>query len=167
MDSDNNNENECPSCPPSFLLLAVLNEEETRTTLSATATHPLSTSQLSVISAPSNEEAAKEPTPFSNLRIDDKFWLDQMQDLGCTKDDLPKTSYKANKIPPFGPDDNIFYYFELSSIAIDYMHYFKTMKNDGRGWYKIPKNLTDVKMKITGLLLSMKKNVNISKYILD
>ena len=75
--------------------------------------------------------------------------------------------YKANKIWLFGPNDKKLYYYKLSSIAVDYTKCFKKMSNDGSGWYKIPKNPTNVKMKIIGLLSSMRKLDHTSKYVLN
>ena len=68
-----------------------------------------------------------------------------------------KKTYKKSKIPGYGPDEAPIYYFDLTSIAIDWLKSFKAQHLLGRGWNKIPKNATDGKMKIIQRLLQMRK----------
>ena len=89
--------------------------------------------------------------PYSEIRIAEELWLSRIQDKGCAKEFLPKATYRQNKIPCYGPNDE--YYYELASIAIDYIKSINLRKVEGLGWDGFPKNMTDVKVKIVGLLL--------------
>ena len=71
-------------------------------------------------------------------------------------------SYRRKQIPKYGP--NILFYVGLSSIAINYIISFK---KDATLWNIIPKNTTDVKMKIIELLITLRKMSLNSKYVLD
>ena len=49
------------------------------------------------------------------------------------------------------------YYYNLNSIAIDYLKIFVNEYTCGRGWAKVPKNKTDAKVKIIDVLLAIRK----------
>ena len=50
---------------------------------------------------------------------------------------------------------------------IDYIKAFTTDHMLGRGWAKIPKNISDAKVKIIRLLLALRKEDEMGMYILD
>ena len=121
-------------------------------------------------SAPSGDSYPSAPTPaappvrieipndeYKHLRISNDDWTARIQDQVCYYDDLPKKTYRAKKVIPFGPKDAEKYYYGLSSIAIDYIVGFKKMNELGVGWKKIPKNISNVKTSIISLLLKMRK----------
>ena len=105
-----------------------------------------------------DDEPLKEnDTTFGNVKIPDDEWKRRIQDGGCAISELKKKTYKKNKIPGYGPKEAPIYYFDLTSVAIDWLKNFKSENQLGRGWNKIPKNPTDVKMKIVERLLAMRK----------
>ena len=71
------------------------------------------------------------------------------------------------KIPPVGPPESPMYYYNISSIAIDYLKKFSTEKELGNGWNKVPVNMTNAKDKIIGLLLSLRRQENGGVYVLE
>ena len=78
---------------------------------------------------------------FYNLRIDDAIWHQRIQDVGCTKEALPHTTYLRSKIPPIGPEGHGIYYYNLTAVAIDIIKKMVIEKEMGRGWNKAPKIL--------------------------
>ena len=68
---------------------------------------------------------------------------------------LPKKTYRSNKIPPFGLEEEHIYYYGLSSIAIDYIKSINTEKASRNCWSSFPENFTDIKMKIINILLRL------------
>ena len=107
----------------------------------------------------------KEPSSYSTIRIDDHVWSSRLQDVGCSLESLPKRSYRQNKVPPYGPNST--YYYDLSSIAIDYIKNIAQAKKNGYGWKRLPKNITDVKLKLIGLLLELRTETEDGTYVLD
>ena len=94
---------------------------------------------------------------YTTIRIDDALWSHRLQDNGCSLAMLPKATYNRSKIPPVGPKESPTYYYNISSIAIDYLKTMRTEQELSRGWKKVPVNQTDAKNKIIGLLLSLRK----------
>ena len=78
-----------------------------------------------------------------------------LQDQGCNKCELKKRICKQSKIPVCGPPKASIYYYELISIAIDYVKKFKKEHKLGKGWNKMPDNTTDTKVKIIKRLLAI------------
>ena len=103
---------------------------------------------------------------FMAIRIEDRLWQQRIQDEGCVKKDLPKRTYLSSNIPPIGPTETCLYYYHLSSIAIDFLKKMFVEKEMGRGWVKIPKNRTDVKLKIIERLLALRRRDDQGKYSL-
>ena len=62
-----------------------------------------------------------------------------------------------SRIAGYGPLEAPIFYYDLTSIAIDYLRNVKAQNELGRGWNKIPKNVTDCKLKIISRLLAMRK----------
>ena len=58
------------------------------------------------------------------------------------------------------------YYYHLTSIAIDMASKMEIEKNMGRGWAKLPKNKTNVIVKILERLLALKKKKD-DEHVLD
>ena len=104
---------------------------------------------------------------YSTVRIQDDLWNQRIQDIGCTKDLLPLKTYKRSQIPPIGPVDSQLFYFHLTAIAIDYFKVFGTDSVLGRGWAKVPKNKSDAKVKIIGVILALRKENTDGKFVLD
>ena len=107
------------------------------------------------------------PIKYSAIRIEEVVWEMRLQDLGCSKDELQKHTYRQNKIPPFGPKENPKYYPHLSAIAVDFFKSIISERNEDRGWARIPKNNTDAKLRIIELLLRMRKLGDDDSYFLD
>ena len=80
-----------------------------------------------------------------------------MQGEGCKLECLPKKTYRGNKIPPFGQEEEPIYYYGLSSIAIDYIKSINIEKATGNSWSSLPKNFTDIKMRIINILLRLQR----------
>lgn len=70
-------------------------------------------------------------------------------------------------IPPIGPKESPLFYFDLSSIAIDYVKRMVIDKEMRRGWANLPKNKTNVKLKIIERLLALQKRTNNGDYTLE
>ena len=51
-------------------------------------------------------------------------------------------------ISPIGPKKSPLYYAGISIITIDYVKRMTTKKEIKRGWVKLPKNKTDIKVEI-------------------
>ena len=102
------------------------------------------------------------PIPYSNVRIDETTWNQRIQDLGCSKNEMPHKSYRSKQIPPYGADK--IYYYHLSSIAIDYIASFKEHPEE---WTRIPHNITNVKAKIIEIILKLRNKTNKENFTLD
>ena len=76
---------------------------------------------------------------YANIMIPTVEWENMLQDVGCTKQELKVKQYKNHNIASYGPKEDPLYYYNLSSIVIDYIKYFKREKELGRGWNKVPK----------------------------
>ena len=101
--------------------------------------------------------------PYPSLRVSTKDWEQRLQDMRCLKTEMPTKTYRSKQIPGYGRMKT--YYFHLSAISIDYILFFK---EDTSNWCRVPKNITDVKMKIIELLLTMRKYDEVVKqYTLD
>ena len=83
----------------------------------------------------------------SEVMIENRLWHQRMQDKGCSKDKLPKLSYRKSRIMALGTKELPIYYYDLTLIAIDLSHKMEDERKMGRGWAKLPKNITDVKQK--------------------
>ena len=102
--------------------------------------------------------------PYSYMLIGSKEWDKRIQDAGVyMKGAMPNKTYWSKQIPAFGP--NILFYYNLTSIVIDYMQHFIDSPHD---WLQVPKNVTNVKNKFIELLLSHRTtSCDDSKYHLD
>ena len=105
--------------------------------------------------------------PFSKIRLIDSDFNSRIQDTGCLELSRGKKSYKNKKIPSYGPKEQPTYYYGLSSIAIDYMDSFRELKDSEAGWPRVPKNATNVMVKIIELLLKFRKMDDDGKFILS
>ena len=47
------------------------------------------------------------------------MWDIQLQDVGCTKEKIPKNTHNKEKIPFMGPKGQDFYHFCIITTAID------------------------------------------------
>ena len=86
---------------------------------------------------------------FMATHIDPKLWEQRLQDDRCKKKVLPQKTYLQSTIPPTTPKDNLLFYYHLCSIAIDFLKKLYVEKEMDCGWAKIPKNKTDIKLKIS------------------
>ena len=93
----------------------------------------------------------------SEVMIDNKLWHQRIQDKGCAKHQLTKMTYRKSRIMALGTKELPVYYYDLTSIAIDLSHKMEDERKMGRGWVKLPKNKTDIKLKIVERLLAMRK----------
>lgn len=59
------------------------------------------------------------------------------------------------------------YFYDLSSIAIDFLKIFASENELGRGWDKVPKNKSDAKTKIINSMIAMRHEGDDGKYVLD
>ena len=107
----------------------------------------------------------KSPDPYSTIRIADDIWCKRLQDIGCMKESLPKATYRQHKIPAYGPYET--YYYDLSSIVIDFIKNINRDKNEGLGWNRFPKNMSDIKVKLIGILLELRITNSDNLYNLD
>ena len=80
---------------------------------------------------------------------------------------MPKQSYKQAKIPAITATGVTLYYYDLSSIAIDYLKSFASENVLNRGWDKVPKNKSDAKVRIINSLIAMRREGDDGKYVLD
>ena len=108
-----------------------------------------------------------EADQFQPVRVEERVWYSRMQDEGCEKSKLPKKTYLQSTIPPIGPKDSPLFYYDLSSIAIDLLKKMWYEKEMGRGWAKLPKNKTDIKVKIIKGLLALRKRTDSGQYTLS
>ena len=65
-----------------------------------------------------------------------------------------------------GTKDCPIYYFNLTAIAVDILQKLYSENEMGRGWKKLPRNKTDIKIKIVQRLLAMRKLVD-ENFVLD
>ena len=88
---------------------------------------------------------------FSYMMIGEEDWNFQIQDAGTSnKSKMSNKTYRGKQIPPYGP--NKIFYYQLSSITIDYMTSFK---ENAAEWCRVPKNTTNVKSKIIEVILQL------------
>ena len=59
------------------------------------------------------------------------------------------------------------YYYHLTSSAVDLLKIFQTENTLGRGWAKVPKNKSDAKLKIVGVILALRKENDDGCFSLD
>ena len=87
-----------------------------------------------------NEKLQHEcDTNFINMKIDDDELRWRLQDAGCAQSELPRKTYMKSRIAGYGPSEALIFYYNLTSIGIDYLRNFKAQNELGRGWNKIPK----------------------------
>ena len=103
----------------------------------------------------------------SSAKFFDEVWHSRIQDKGVTKEQLKKKSYKQYQITPVGSEGEELYYYGLSCIAIDLVKIFYPQKEMGLGWTDLPKNKTNVKLKIIGRIMALRKVMDDGKYVLD
>ena len=120
---------------------------------------------------PTDITVVTNPTPTSSTSpIDDiipnELWEQRMQDKGRKKEELKNKTYKQSKIPPIGPEGEQLYYPDLAANAIDLSKSIFTQNELKTGWLYLPKNKTDVKLKILNKLLALRK-LHDGKYHLD
>lgn len=60
-------------------------------------------------------------------------------------------------MPPVGSNESLMYYYNVASIAINYLEIFRMEYELGRGWNKVSVNMINTKNKIIGLLLSLRR----------
>ena len=94
---------------------------------------------------------------FCNVEIPRDEFQQRIQDKGCAKAELKVKRYKGSMLPAYGPKEDQIYYYDLASIAIDYSRNFKKECDLGRGWGKVPKNQTEMKIRVIERLLAMRK----------
>ena len=81
---------------------------------------------------------------------------------------FPEKTYMKLRIAGYGHSEAPIFYYDLTSIAMNYLGTFRAQNELGRRWNKIPKNVTDCKPKIISRLLAMRKyNETLSLYKLD
>ena len=120
-----------------------------------------------VVTMTESQSLEKDPLEYSKIRIDDEIWNMRLQDVGCSKEQLHKATYRQNKIQPFGPKDNPKYYPHLSAIAVEFLKAMISEQKEGRGWSRLPKNNTDAKLRIIEWVLRSRKLGDDEKYVLD
>ena len=69
-----------------------------------------------------------------DVMIEANLWHQRLQDKGCSKENLPKLTYKKSRIMALGTHEIPVYYYNLTSIAIDMASKMEIEKNMGRGW---------------------------------
>ena len=142
------------SSQSSISATSILSESSPGTTInSAAITHP---------NATINDES-----DFSKVRISDDEWNVRLQDPGCTKDALASNTYRRSHIPGIGPLGMEVYYYHLTSIAVDYLKLFTEENTLKRGWAKVPKNKSDAKVKIVGVILALRKEDEEGNFVLE
>ena len=128
-DADDDNESSTISSMPNTVLLVVDGTEEVESFTEFTGS-PISYNNIS--STNINEELQREYNlTFLNVKIDDEEWSWRLQDGGCALSELPKKTYNKPKIPRYGPTEAPRYYYDLTSIAIDYLKSFKSQHELG------------------------------------
>merc|ERR1740124_29560 len=108
-----------------------------------------------------------EEHDFSNVRVPETTWCLRIQDAGCMNEYMPKKTYLQFQIPPIGPPEQKYYYYGLTSISIDYIKSFQNECKIGCGWGRLPKNRTDVKVKIVEILMALQKCQYDGRYTLS
>jgi len=69
---------------------------------------------------------------YENIIIPQMEWENRLKNAWCTKEELKVKRYKGNNIALYGPKESPLYYYNLSSIAIDYVKSFKKEKDLGQ-----------------------------------
>ena len=121
---------------------------------------------ITIVAPPANA-AKDEDEIFSKVRLYEDDWNVRLQDSGCTKDALPSNTYRRSHIPGMGPLGMEMYYYHLTSSAVDYLRFFQEENTLGRGWAKVPKNKSDAKLKIIGVILALRKENDDGTFNLD
>ena len=92
-----------------------------------------------------------------DIKLDNELWFARIQDPGGKKECLPSQRYKMSKIISIGPNENdVLFYYDLTSIAVDYVKLMRTMQSNQSGWIKLPVNLPNAKKKIVEIILQMR-----------
>ena len=94
---------------------------------------------------------------FEAIAIDQQIWHSCLQDKGCSIEDMPAKKYRASQIQSIGPKVKPVYYYHLACTAIYLIKIVYTENTMGRGWKRIPQKKINAKMKITKLLIAMRK----------
>ena len=105
-------------------------------------------------------ESNVEETPipsYLDINIDADAWEVYLQDKGCLENKLPKKRYKQAKILSVGPKNGemVFYYY-LTVIAVDFVKAMQHQMVSRIGWFKLPKNLPNVKSKIVEVIIQLR-----------
>ena len=83
---------------------------------------------------------------YLDIKLENELWFARIQDPGGKEECLPSKRYKMSKIISIGPNDSdILFYYDLTSIAVDYVKQMKTMQSNKSGWIKLPVNLPNAK----------------------
>ena len=85
---------------------------------------------------------------YMNILIDKDIFHERIQDIGCTEKELSKKRYRQAKILSVGPEGKEVFFYDLTSIAVDYVKKMYAMCNEESAWKNLPKNLPNVKAKI-------------------
>ena len=104
--------------------------------------------------------------PHTRIMINNQDFNTRIQDAGCKENHPPKRRYNQAKTLSVGPEEHRLFYHHLTSIAIDYVKVVQTEKIEGRGWYKILKNITNIKRKIVEMIISQRMLQDV-KYVLS
>lgn len=106
-------------------------------------------------------------TNYLDIKLADELWVARIQDSGVEEDCLPRKRYKMSKIISIGSnEEDMLFYYDLTSIAVDYVKHMKLKNTDKTGWLKLPVNLPNVKKKIVETIVAMRILVN-NKYHYD
>lgn len=79
---------------------------------------------------------------------------------------MPKI-VQTSKFPEIKATGATLYYYDLSSITIDYLKSFASDHELDRGWVKVPNNKSDAKVRIINSIIAMKREGDDGKYVLD
>jgi len=109
-------------------------------------------------------ESSCTRTDLYRIMINDTEWNKRIQDNGCRVEELLMKRYKQAKILSVGPQNTFYYY--LTAIVVDYVKSMQHQKTQGHGWSKLPKNVSNVKLKILNIILSSREEIN-NIYILS
>ena len=129
-----------------------------------------SNNNSSILTPPTDNDITTEKAPlmFSSIRIDDDVWNQRIQDKGCTFDELPSKTYQQNKIVSVGPnEENLQYFYDLSSICIDYIKNITMDPTNKVSWTRFPKNRSDIKENVVKHIIEQRQLGSNGVYILD
>ena len=100
-------------------------------------------------------------TNYLDVKLDNELWVARIQDCGVKEDYLPNKRYKMAKILSIGSNkEDMLFYYDLTSIAVDYVKHMKGRHTDKTGWLTLPVNLHNVKKKIVETIVAMRSLVN-------